>query len=136
MRRAALAAIVLTSIAVCGCGTVANLSGRGWDHTQIYGGVRRDVKATEDWIAEYSAMKDTDIRQDVGVGVGVALVSLDTALSAVGDTLTLPITIPVALFVKPSSPPIVSQKSAVVAPVNPAPTSPVAPAPPPTVVQK
>ncbi len=135
MRRAALAAIILSSAAVCGCGTVANLSGRGWDHTQIYGGVRRDVKATEDWIAGYSAMKDTDIRQDVGVGVGVALVSLDTALSAIGDTLTLPITIPVALLVKPSPPPIASQKNAVAAPVNPAP-APVASAPPPTVVQK
>jgi uncharacterized protein YceK len=134
MRRAALAAIVLTSVAVSGCGTVANLSGRGWDHTQIYGGVRRDVKATEDWIADYSAMKDTDIRQDVGVGVGVALVSLDTALSAIGDTLTLPITIPVALFVKPS-PPTVSQKNAVAAPVIPA-LAPVTPASPPTVVQK
>jgi hypothetical protein len=115
---------------------VANLRSRGWQQTQIYGGVRRNVQATEDWIAEYSAMKDTDIRQDVGVGVGVALISLDTALSAIGDTLTLPITIPVALYAKPTAPaPNVSQQNAALVPVNPAPANP-PPSPQPAVVQK
>jgi uncharacterized protein YceK len=127
---------VLTILALGGCGTVANLRGKGWDHTQIYGGVRRDVKATEDWIADYSAMKETDIRQDVGVGVGVTLISLDTALSAIGDTLTLPVTIPVALFAKPAAPaPNVSPNNAAVTPASPAPANP-PPTPQPAVVQK
>jgi uncharacterized protein YceK len=120
MRRAVF---VLVAVALAGCGTIANVGGGRWRTSKIYGGVLRDVKSTEDWIADYSAEPKTGIMRDVGVGVGVGLIAIDLPLSAVGDTLTLPITIPVALR-RPRQPdlpppPVVTPVSTAKAPATP-----------------
>ncbi len=129
MRRAVF---VLVAVALIGCGTIANVSGGRWRTSKIYGGVLRDVKSTEDWIADYSAEPKTSIMRDVGVGVGVGLIAIDLPLSVVGDTLTLPITIPVALNRPrqpnlPPPPPVVNPVSSAKAPA----ASPKAPDPDP-----
>lgn len=100
MSRASLAAALgLAVLGLCGCGTAANLSGgaQGWRKSQIYGGVRRDVKSAQQFVADNWA-GSADLMQDVGAVVGVGLISIDVPLSFFGDTLTLPITIPAALL--------------------------------------
>lgn len=102
MRRASRAAALAFTLALLGgCGTIANFGGKGWQNTQIYGGVLRDVKSAEDWIANNPIAPETDIQKDVGTVVGVGLIGLDISLSAVADTLTLPITIPAVLWATP-----------------------------------
>jgi uncharacterized protein YceK len=95
------AALSAAALFLCGCGTVANLSTGsrlGWRYAQIYGGVRRDVQSADSWIRNnWTSGENLDILQDVGTVVGVALVGIDVPLSAALDTLTLPITVPVAL---------------------------------------
>ncbi len=109
MKRASLAAALGTLI-LSGCGTIANFSGKGWDNTHIYGGVVRDVKSAEEWIEAKPITKDTELQQGIGTVVGTGLIVLDVPLSAIGDTLTLPITIPAAIWGTPSGAPNVSRK--------------------------
>ena len=100
MRRASFAAALgLTVVYLSGCGTAANLSGgaQGWRNAQIYGGVLTDVKSTQEWVTS-NWTNFADWQQDVGVMVGVGLISLDVPFSAIGDTLTLPITIPAVML--------------------------------------
>jgi uncharacterized protein YceK len=118
MRRASLAAALgLAGVCLSGCGTAANLSGgiQGWRSAQIYGGVRRDVKSAEQFIADNWA-GEADIQQDVGTVVGVGLISLDVPFSLIGDTLTLPITIPAAIMGGPAPATSVSGKAGSVSP--------------------
>jgi uncharacterized protein YceK len=103
MTRASLAAALLFALLVSsGCGTIANLSigsRQGWKNAKIYGGVRRDIQSGEDWFnANWTPSGQTDVQQDIGAVVGVGLVGLDVPLSAIGDTLTLPVTIPAAIW--------------------------------------
>lgn len=81
-----------------GCGTAANLTvgaREGWQYAPIYGGVRRDVQSAENWVDHtWTWGENLDLQRDLGTVVGVALVGIDVPLSAIGDTLTLPITIP------------------------------------------
>ena len=111
-RKTALLAAVLL---LCGCGTVANLSlgaRQGWKNAYVYGGVRRDIKSESDWIDHsWTWGKNLDVIQDIGSVVGVALVGIDIPLSAIGDTLTLPITVPVALWSNSGNGASVSRKS-------------------------
>lgn len=99
LRAATLGVAVLL---LCGCGTVANLetgARQGWKNAIIYGGVRRDVQSAGNWIDHSWTWGDNlDVVQDIGSVVGVGLVGIDIPLSAVGDTLTLPITVPIALW--------------------------------------
>ena len=120
MGRASCAAVlVIVASFLSGCGTVANLSvgaRDGWKNAQIYGGVRRDVQSAEDWFAHsWTPSSNPDWQQDIGAVVGVGLVGLDVPLSAIGDTLTLPITIPTSIWgssskarVSASAPPVSS----------------------------
>jgi uncharacterized protein YceK len=98
-RAAALGVAVLF---VCGCGTIANLETgprQGWNNVLIYGGVRRDVQSAGKWIDHSWTWGDNlDVIQDLGTVVGVGLVGIDVPLSAIGDTLTLPVTVPLALW--------------------------------------
>jgi hypothetical protein len=91
---------------------LANLGSSNWPNAQIYGGVLRDVRSVETWLEDSSTVKDPDIRNYVGTVVGVGLIALDVPLSAVGDTLTLPVTIPLARRPAPASDPNVSRKDA------------------------
>jgi uncharacterized protein YceK len=99
MRRASRAALGLAVLYLSGCGTAANLSGgiQGWRDAQIYGGVLRDVKSAEDFVSS-NWTKESDWQQDVGTIVGVGLIGIDVPLSAIGDTLTLPFTIPAVIM--------------------------------------
>jgi uncharacterized protein YceK len=106
MGRASLAVLGLAVLCLSGCGTAANLSGgfQGWRKAQIYGGVRTDVKSAEQFVAD-NWTSESDFQQDVGTVVGVGLISLDVPLSLIGDTLTLPITIPAAILSGPAPQP-------------------------------
>ncbi len=117
MRRASLAvAPALAAVVLAGCGTIANFGDRGWQNSRIYGGVQRDVKSTEQWIEDNPISAQTDLMHDVGTVVGVGLIGLDVPLSAIADTLTLPITVPVALWGGPGSAANVSRKPAAASP--------------------
>jgi uncharacterized protein YceK len=116
MRRASLTAVLLlAAVAPSGCGTIANLSTgaeNGWKNAQIYGGVRRDVKSANEWFADsWTPANDSDVMQDIGAVVGVGLVGLDLPLSAIGDTLTLPLTIPASIWGSSTPAPTVSRKN-------------------------
>jgi len=104
MRRASHAAALAFALAILsGCGTIANFGGKGWQNTQIYGGVLRDVKSAQDFIATNPIAPETDIQKDVGTVVGVGIIGLDIPFSAIADTLTLPITIPAVLWATPAT---------------------------------
>lgn len=131
MSRALFAVATLFAASLLsGCGTFANLSigaRQGWKNALIYGGVRRDVQSAGNWIDHsWTWGPNLDIQQDLGTVVGVGLVGLDVPLSAIGDTLTLPITIPAAIWGGNGTTPSVSSK-------NPLPSVP--PNPPPAVAQ-
>ena len=70
MNRKALCALLISAF-LCGCGTMDNMnSARG--PTRVYGGVRHDMRE---------------------IAVGNRAAALDIPLSAVGDTVTLPVTV-------------------------------------------
>jgi uncharacterized protein YceK len=103
MSRASRAAVLpILVVLVSGCGTMANISigaRQGWQNALIYGGVRRDVKSAEDFVSNnWTSKENADFMQDTGTIVGVGLVGIDVSLSAIADTLTLPITIPAAIW--------------------------------------
>ncbi len=82
---ALLITIVLTAT---GCGTCSNLE----NNRQAYGGVQRDQVAISQFYQEGFGPKlaGEDLR-DISILMG-SLYLVDLPLSAVGDTLTLPIT--------------------------------------------
>jgi uncharacterized protein YceK len=103
MKKASLI-VVIATISLSGCGTVCNLGG-GFVHPdsepRVYGGFMRDV------VILYGARNDSlgigsDGRIPAGSEKGtaimmaaiIAVATVDPLLSLVGDTLTLPITIP------------------------------------------
>jgi uncharacterized protein YceK len=117
MARALLATgALIVAIFLSGCGTFANLSigaRQGWKNAQIYGGVRRDVQSAEEFIAHsWTSGDNLDIPQDIGTVVGVGLVGIDVPLSAIADTLTLPLTIPAAIWGSNGNAITVSRKNA------------------------
>jgi uncharacterized protein YceK len=119
MVRASRAAALGTAVLfLCGCGTVANLEmgwRQGWQNTVIYGGVRRDVQSAGKWIDHsWTWGENLDVLQDIGTVVGVGLVGIDIPLSAVGDTLTLPVTVPIALWSNSASRANVSRKTSAI----------------------
>jgi len=129
MKRASLAAALVILIP-CGCGTIANFGEKGWANARIYGGVQRDLKSAEDWLAYRPISKESELQHDVGTVVGTGLIGLDMPLSAIGDTLTLPITVPAAIWGTPAADTNVSRKEpgAVSKPALPAPAPKVVPA--------
>jgi hypothetical protein len=88
--------VAVVAVSVSGCGTVCNLAG-GFVHPdsepQVYGGVTRDLAIIDKAVSDPPAAEHSvgDARLAV-VLLGVAVA--DPFLSFVGDTLTLPITIP------------------------------------------
>jgi uncharacterized protein YceK len=72
--------------ALCGCGTMHNISG-SLDSQRIYGGVRTDVKVAAQAPGDLVRAKDgPEFMNAAGAG---ALSVIDTPLSVVGDTVTL-----------------------------------------------
>lgn len=129
MARASRAAMLwIVALFLCGCGTVANLSigaRQGWKNALIYGGVRRDVQSAEDWVNHsWTSGENLNIQQDVGTVVGVGLVGIDVPLSAIADTLTLPITIPAAIWGRSGNAATASSKIATPPPTATEPVNP------------
>jgi uncharacterized protein YceK len=91
MRRLAVAVLV---VGLSGCGTAANtLWWAPFEGGQrVYGGVRAEVGVLRDGL---SGKSDTSSAPD---RAGLVLIAADLPLSAVGDTLTLPYTIPTAIL--------------------------------------
>ncbi len=94
MTRVAIAA--LATAALSGCGTMGNLAGCcvSGPH-EIYGGVRLDAKAA--WESGGEAVHTKGLESLGHVAEAVCFLALDLPLSAVADTVTLPITIPTAI---------------------------------------
>jgi hypothetical protein len=101
--------MVAAALAACltGCGTFANSMAdadsdpKSPSNIQIYGGVRKD--AVEGWnclTGNGDPQEGNSLWSNAG---GVCFYSTDMVLSAVGDTVTLPITVPYLLMDKYSS---------------------------------
>jgi uncharacterized protein YceK len=127
-RASRAAALWIAALFLCGCGTVANLSigaRQGWQNALVYGGVRRDVQSAGQWIDHnWTWGENLDVQQDVGTVVGVGLVGIDLPLSALGDTLTLPLTIPATLWGRSRTATTVSGKKTATAPAAIEPSNP------------
>ena len=108
----------LAAALVCalgGCGTIGNLADPS--RTRPFGGVIRDSAASGWLMNEFSEAPSKPAAENAGLALAVPFVTIDLPLSLVADTVTLPITIPVALMRQ--GPPEPSQ--------NPGPTKPTAP---------
>ena len=84
---------VLATVGLCalaGCGTVDNLS----DHCTPYGGVRQDAKDGAEAWRECCLPPGHCVPPALDLMRVTYLFAFDLPLSAVGDTLTLPITVP------------------------------------------
>jgi uncharacterized protein YceK len=93
MNRRRLAVLLLTAIvaAVAGCGTVLNLD----EEQGVYGGVRTDAAMTG-LMAHALTDECHKLGRRMTFAIGLAAFA-DIPLSAIADTLTLPITIPATL---------------------------------------
>jgi hypothetical protein len=98
--------LTLLALSVMGCGTFYNMDGRVQMNSpptparalRVYGGVRRDAEwLTTTYEYQFLPGQAIDSVKVLGYGADACLTSVDLALSAVGDTLTLPLTIPAAL---------------------------------------
>jgi uncharacterized protein YceK len=89
-----LAAVL--ACALGGCGTIGNLA--DFKSTTPFGGVSRDLHATG-WLLEETpeAVKKSPA-ETAGIAVATPIVALDLPLSLAADTITLPVTLPVALM--------------------------------------
>jgi uncharacterized protein YceK len=83
MKRCVMAGVDLVAAICAGCGTVQNLTPANgeWAPLEVYGGVKRSVDTANIWSLSGS-----------GAAEHSPLFAADVALSAVGDTITLPIT--------------------------------------------
>jgi uncharacterized protein YceK len=113
-RATACLAVVLAA-ALCGCGTVVNcINGDGRAPRQIYGGVKQDAQNGWRHLGEAfsgpapcftqmpqppSAGRDF-VAKTFCAGCGVGMLAVDLPISAVTDTLTLPVTVPATLMKK------------------------------------
>jgi uncharacterized protein YceK len=87
MNRIATCAVCVC-LGLCGCGTLDNVLPHGQQNMQVYGGVRQDLKtAAESSKTAVRAKSLPEFADAAGTGT---LSILDTPLSAVGDTVTLP----------------------------------------------
>ena len=86
--------LIATALLACtGCGTVVNLATPLQDK-KVYGGVRNDIDLIEKFTEGESVLGSTP-GNEVAVMFALAIVVLpflDLPLSAVGDTLSLPLT--------------------------------------------
>jgi uncharacterized protein YceK len=82
-----------------GCGTMANItlsgSPSGGGSMKMYGGVQRDLDIVHDCTTNPDHPKDN--AEAICFAAAATVAAVDLPFSVVADTLTLPITIPVAL---------------------------------------
>jgi hypothetical protein len=62
---------------------------------RVYGGVRADAEVIQEWLAEVSGQDESPAGLPAATRAAL-LATADLPLSAVGDTLTLPATLPAA----------------------------------------
>ena len=118
MHRTATACLAaLLALGPGGCGTIVNLSGS--PGKEIYGGVKQDALSGSDHFAEafssscptFSPVPEKPslgkkvLMKSFCAGCGVCMWAVDLPISAVADTLTLPVTVPAALAKKPDRSP-------------------------------
>src|SRR5579884_2387867 len=89
-----LAAVL--ACALGGCGTIGNLA--DFKSTAPFGGVSRDLQATGWLLEEAPEAAKKSAAATAGIAVATPIVALDLPLSLAADTITLPVTLPVALF--------------------------------------
>jgi uncharacterized protein YceK len=119
MRKSAVVLAAVFVLAVGGCGTMNNLTtsdkpaeGREAGTPpadRVYGGVALDARVGSSWLAApFIPRREADAGPAIGpaekvvdavckVGIGTYVLAVDMPLSAVADTLTLPVTVPAAL---------------------------------------
>jgi uncharacterized protein YceK len=117
-KAAAYLAAVLAVVHV-GCGTVVNCTSlNGTPPRSIYGGVRQDAENGSRHLGEAfsgPAPSFTEMPQPPSAGsdfasksfcaaCGVCMLAVDLPVSAVADTLTLPVTVPATLMKQKPSP--------------------------------
>jgi uncharacterized protein YceK len=99
MGRGMLVAWAVAATALLGgCGTVANLALSGTPPAgpmKVYGGVQRDLDIVHDCTTNPDHPRDN--AEAVCFAAAVTVAAVDLPFSAVADTFTLPVTIPVAL---------------------------------------
>ena len=90
MRQCETAGAALVAALLAGCGTVQNLTPVNGEHApmEVYGGVQR---ALETWNPESPAHASSPVATSSKYAVNVAG-------SVIGDTLTLPVTLGVAIY--------------------------------------
>jgi uncharacterized protein YceK len=108
MRAVAFSLIPFLACAACGCGTIDNIVGAGTPaadpsvnitpHNVIYGGVKQDAEYAWQQLnpVGISAIFSGPFFFETGLYHGLCAI-VDIPFSAVGDTLTLPITIPATI---------------------------------------
>lgn len=92
MKRCVTAGVALLAAACAGCGTMENFArpeDGGRRPLEVYGGVNRSVNNVK-------AVIGADLVEAAYVPFLIPFLIPDIAMSAVGDTLTLPLTLPVA----------------------------------------
>lgn len=85
--------VALLSVCACGCGTLLNVAPespidpghtlRAAHHRAVYGGVQNSMLLGGEQLDELTTLP-----------FGICFLAIDVPISAVGDTVTLPITIP------------------------------------------
>jgi uncharacterized protein YceK len=124
MRRQAVGLTAVLAFALGGCGTFHNLlppdpkaekkaekEAPRPEAKSVYGGVGLDASVGASWLAAafvpasqpHVTALETAVDSTCKVGIGAYVLAVDLPLSAVADTLTLPITVPATLK-KPARP--------------------------------
>ena len=114
---ACLLSVLLVTLG--GCGTVVNcVNGNGPGARAIYGGVKQDARNGTDHLVEAfsgpapsfsqipqppSAGRDF-VAKSFCAGCGVCMLAVDLPVSAVADTLTLPLTVPATVMKTKTNP--------------------------------
>src|SRR5262245_23517470 len=83
-----IAAVAL--VCALGCGTVTNLD----DHARVpeyYGGVRQDWQAGTELFRQPGANPDSGFGRVARFGTAACILAVDMPLSAIADTVTLPV---------------------------------------------
>jgi uncharacterized protein YceK len=91
---ACLAAVMVCALG--GCGTICNLT----DPSRIkpFGGVIWDCEAFDWFMYQVNEAPKKPAANTVGLTLSDPIVTIDLPLSVVADTVTLPITVPIALM--------------------------------------
>jgi uncharacterized protein YceK len=96
----------MTLVSQSGCGTIANLNEERGCHVlwrefppakRIFGGVQIGAEGVADWYKETLDAGELTPTSFAGFVIGISIIGIDLPLSAAGDVLTLPVTIPATL---------------------------------------